>query len=345
MPLVSASPSLLACCAYGLCFAVSTQAASDSGPIAMQPPTAEVAARAEAELVETAFARGLTALKAKRLEEARLLFQYAARNTDIKTYPLGWLTAQFNACHSLCLQGKNEEAEALARQLTTTCEAELGLEDPLTSEALAYLAFVLKHVGHQQDAEPVYRRTVQVLEAKYGQEHPQVAMAMTKHGDLLDMLGRHPEAEVIHRRALAIMEKIGRGDSSCLCIYLTNLAHCLQARHKTREAEQLMERAFGIAQTTADANLQVAGMILRKQTEFYRDRGQFERAENLGHRALLRLAQRSDINRARFFYYDMVADLYRSVLKARGMNEDDIIGRIHKVEDEANSLKSTASVP
>ena len=319
-------------------------AASDIRPSDFMPASAEASAKAEEALAESAFTRGLSALKARRFEEARLLFQYAARNTDIHLYPLGWLTAQFNACHTLCLQGKNEEAEALARSLAATCEAELGGEDPLTSEALRYLAFVLKHLGHPQDAEPVYRRNVLALETKYGQDHPQVATAMTRHADLLETLGRHKEAELIHRRALAIMNKIGQEDSSYLCIFLTNLAYCLQAQQLTEEADPLMEKAFAMVQTTDDASLQLAGMILRKQTEFYRERRQFDRAEALGHRALLRLAKRPDINRARFFYYDFVADLYRSVLKARGLNDNDIVSRIQQVEYEASATKTTVSL-
>lgn len=333
---------ILAMCVTGLSLTASVRAASDVREPEVLPASPSQNANVEAELAESAFTRGLAALKARRLEEARLLFQYAARNTDIHLYPLGWLTAQFNACHTLCLQGKNEEAEALARSMTSTCEAELGIEDPLTSESLAYLAFVLKHLGHQQDAEPVYRRTVQVLEAKYGQDHPQVAVAMTKHGDLLDKLGKHKEAEVIHRQAVAVLERIGRGASSCQCIVLTNLAYCLHAQNKAAEAKQLMERAYGIVQSSADSSMQSPGMVMRKQTEYYRDLKQLGRAEALGHRALLRLARLPDINRARFFYYDIVADLYRSVLKARGMEEDEIVSRIQRVEDEAGGLKTAA---
>ena len=341
---VTAFLPVLAAFASGFVALANAQAAADARPPVPPPVSAEAASKAEVEMAESAFTRGLTAMKAKRFEEARLLFQYTARNTDIHLYPLGWLTAQFNACHVLCLQSKNEEAEALARSLTSTCEAELGIEDPLTSEALSYLAFVLKHLGHPQDAEPVYRRTVQVLQSKYGPEHPQVATAMTKHAALLETLGQMKEAEALHRRALDIMKTIGQEDSSRLCVFLTNLAYCLQAEQRVDEAGQLMEKAYNIVQTTEDASLQSAGQILRKQTDFYRIQKRLDRAEVLGHRAILRLAKRPDINRARFFYYDMVADLYKSVLKARGMNEDDIVTRFQQLENEVTAAKATASV-
>lgn len=344
MPQMSASALRLASCTLGLAFAAFTQAASDSRPAVPSLPGPDGAVAEDAELPDTAFVRGLTALKAKRFEEARLLFQYAARNISIRVNPLGWLTAQFNACHTLCLQGKNDEAETLARSLTATCEAELGIEDPLTSEALAYLAFVLKNLGHEQDAEPVYRRTVQVLESKYGLEHPQVATAMTKHAALLDALGQHTDAEKIHRRAVAVMEKTGQTDSGNLCIFVTNLAFCLHSQNKSDEAHGLMEKAYQMVQATEDDSLQSAGTILRKQTEFYREHKQLDRAESLGRRSLLRLARRPEINRARFFYYDIVAGLYRSVLKARGLNDDDIVSRIQRVQNEASASKTTASV-
>jgi hypothetical protein len=333
--------TLLLC---GLGIATGLRAASDIRPAVLATAAAKASAQSEQELTESAFTRGLAALKAKRFEEARLLFQHAARNTDIHLYPLSWLTAQFNACHTLCLQGKNTEAESLARSITSTCEAEIGLEDPLTSEALAYLAFVLKHLGHPQDAEPVYRRTVQVLEAKYGDAHPQVAIAMTKHGALLETLGLFAEAEAVQRRALGIMQKIGGENSATLCIFLTNLASCLQAQQQSAEAEQLMEQAYRIAQAHEDTSLQSAGTVLRKQAEFYRDKQQLDRAEELGHRALLRLAKRPEINRARFFYYDIVAELYRTILKAKGLNDDGIAHRLQQLESEASAMKTTASV-
>ena len=315
-------------------------AASEFRPLAAPVARAEPSNDTE---FEVTFAKALKALKARSFEEARLLFSAAANSADIKTSPLSWLTAQMNACHVLSLQGLKPDAEALAQQIASRCEANLGEEDPLTNEALAHLAFVLKHCGHLERAEPVYRRNQQLLEAKYGGEHYMVATAMCKHASLLQSLGRLSEAEELQRKAFATMQKISSEEHPSLCYFLTNLAYCLQATNKTDEASALMERAFGMVQNTSDADLTSAGSILRKQAEFYRDMHQMDRAEALGHRALLRLAKRPDINRARFFYYDLVADLYRSILQAKGLSASEIDERCAKVEVEAAASKATAS--
>jgi|GEM_PF-6078531 len=336
--------SLLLCLCMAFCLAgTSLRAASDEhdanpgSPPAKKPP-----ASADGRLNST-FAQALAALKAKDFEQARLLFESAAESADIGKNPMGWLAAEFNACHTLCLQGRKTEADTLAKKIAALCEATLGNEDPLTSEALAHLAFVLRQHGHLADAEPVYRRNVQMLESKYGQTHYLVAKALSKHAALLQHLGKLTEAEPLQRRALAIMQKAGREDHPDFCYFLTNLASCLQASQKTEEAGQLMERAFAIVETTSDSDLSSAGHILREQAEFYLDRHQLDRAENLSHRALLRLTKRPDTNRARFFYHDMVATVYRSVLQAQGLGGSEIDSRLHKVEEEAVVAKTTTA--
>ncbi len=315
-----------------------------------EPNTSNLAAKPEVRedyleenRFEAAFAKAMAALKRRSFEEARLLFVAAGEAADINKFPMSWLTAQFNACHAFCLQGRKSEAEALAKEIVARCESTLGGDDRLTSEALGYLAFVLTRYNHLADAEPVYRRNVQVLQSKYGEDHYLVAAAISKHASLLQTLGKVREAEKLQRQALAIMQKVGADNRADFCYFLTNLAHCLQAAQKTDEAGVLMEQAFDIVQDCTDAELTSAGLVLRKQAEFYRDQRQLDRAEALGHRALLRLAKRPDINRARFFYYDIVADVYRSILQAQGLAGAEIDDRLRHVEGEALAAKTTAS--
>ena len=319
------------------------RAAAEFRTASNKPGNAERKNDPPSDRFEDTFSKAMNALKTRSFEEARILFNAAAENADIKTSPLSWLTAEFNACHALSLQGRKEEAEALAKQIATRCEAALGEEDPITNEALSHLAFVLKHSGHLEKAEPVYRRNLQLLEAKYGQDHYVVATAMCKHASLLQSLGRLAEAEPLQRKAFAVVQKISVNERPNVCYFLTNLACCLQAAGKTEEANGLMDKAFAIVSQTSDSDLASAGSILRKQAEFYRDAHQLDRAEALGHRALLRLAKRPDINRARFFYYDVVAEVYRSILSAQGLSESDVDDRCQKIEAQAAAARTTAS--
>ena len=334
-------PSMVLAIALGS--TLSQGAGSFKEVVANASPKEKKAAESADSKFEDIFARAMKALKARSFEEARLLFSAAADATDLKTYPLSWLTAEFNACHALSLQGRKQEAEALAKQIATRCESTLGEEDPITNDALGHLAYVLKHCGHLEREEPVYRRNMQLLEAKYGQEHYVVATAMCKHASLLQSLGKLNEAEAQQRKAFAVMQKIGEGDQTHFCYFLTNLAYCLQAQHKGDEAVKLMDQAFEIVKSTSDADLTSAGSILRKQAEFYRDQHQLDRAETLSHRALLRLAKRPDINRARFYYYDIVVEGHRSILQAKGLSGAEIEDSCQKIEAEAANAKATAS--
>lgn len=291
----------------------------------------------------TPFERAMTAMGEGQYEAARLLFMQARKGLSIHDQPLAWMTISFNACQAFVMQGKGPEAEAFALQITQTCEKALGLEDPLTGEALAYQAFVLKMHDNLEDAEPVYRRTAEVLEAKYGPRHAHVVAAVSRHGALLHMLGRLSEAEQIQRRALGIMQEIGDSDDPGLCQPLTNLAFCLHAQGKTREAAPLMKQAFLLVRKHSDASITSASTVLRRQAEYFRDTGKLEWAEELGSRALLRLARRPEFNRARFYYYDIITDLYRSILKARGLEGVDIDQHIRNIESAALTPASAAA--
>lgn len=337
------SPSCACACAAWL-LGAGLQAGADlrpEGQAVAEAPAREV--QADDNRFDGIFARAMSALKSRSFEEARLLFVAAAESTDMKKHPATWQTAEFNACHALFLQGRKTEAEILAKQIAERCEAALGEEDPLTSEALAYFAYVLKQDGHLERAEPVYRRNVRLLEAKYGQDHYLVATAMSKHAGLLQSMGKLEEAEKIQRQAFTAMSKISDEQHPNFCYFLTNLGYCLEATGKHDEARGLMQKAFEIVQQTNDADLTSAGAILRKQAEYYRDVHELDRAEALGHRALLRLAKRPDINRSRFFHHDMVADVYRSILQARGLSGSEIDDQLRAVETEA-ATRNTASV-
>lgn len=298
---------------------------------------------ATAETSKASIESALAAMNGGRYEEARILFLQVRKGLDPRTAPMAWLTLSMNACQALSMQGKSGDAEQLARQTTQACEAVLGLEDPLTAEAMAYEAFILKMHGHPASAEPVYRRTVVVLEAKYGRLNPAVVAAQSRHGALLHLLGRQEEAEATQRRALSILQELGNEEDPNLCQPLTNLAYCLHTSGKTHEALPLMERALDLVRRHADASITSAGTVLRRQAEFFRDIGRLECAEELGARALVRLARRPEFNRARFYYYDTVTSLYRSILAAEGLMPQEIDARIQALQATAATHLNTAS--
>lgn len=272
------------------------------------------------------------ALKAQNLPEAQRLYEKAVAALDIEREPTSWLSTQLSLCYSLSLQGLRAEAISLAREVAKTCEMRMGPSDPVTIEALGSLALLLRQNDRVYEAESIYRRRLALVEKKYGRENFPVAQAATQLGAILTLLGKDQEAEELHRRALAICESSAVQDMPETCLIMTNLADCLLTAGKPGEAIEIMDKAYEISSAKDEGALSSPGLILRTQADFYRKLKQFDRAEELGRRAVVRLAARSDIDRAKFYYYDRVTDVYRAILRDRGMDETAIEEQMKRIE-------------
>lgn len=290
------------------------------------------------------FDAAMAAQRQKDFPSALAGFERALAGASLKENSVGWLTIQFNICHTLNLMGRRAQAAARARAVVVDCERVCGSADPATSEALSHLAYVLKQHGRLADAEPVYRRNVEVLEERYGADSYQVAEAVCRHGSLLQSLGRFQDAERQHRRALALATTHDVGDPVILAFYITHLAHGLHVSGKNEEAGQLMELAYEVVRQAPDSSIHLGGgSILRKQAEYFRDTHQFDRAEALGRRALARVARRPEVHKVRFFYYDVTLELYRSILRQMGEPEAEIQAAVRQVEALAARTPETAA--
>lgn len=283
----------------------------------------------------SAFTRGLQALEAKDYPLALAEFENALAGSRIDTTPQSWLTAQYQVCHTLNLLGKRAEAINRARKIVDACENSLGAEDPITSEALSHLAFLLKNNGRLAEAEPVYARNLARLVDKHGEDSFFAASARTRLADLLMQMGRMNEAENHHRKALAAAQTALGQEHADNCYFLTHLAYCLHVGRKKPEAAELMNKAFSIVEDTDVVRLTNAGSLLRRQAEFFRDNKQLDKARMTGRLCLERLAAREETNRGRFFYYDRVKELYHSILIADGMNPHEIKTHLAEVETQA----------
>ncbi|WP_395746821.1 tetratricopeptide repeat protein [Prosthecobacter sp.] len=281
------------------------------------------------------FARGLQALEGKDYAAALEYFDKAVASTGIKSTPLSWLTAQYQVCQTLNLLGRKPEAVTRARQMVETCESALGAEDPITSEALAYLAFLLQRNGRLMEAEPVYARNLAGLVDKHGGDSFFAACARTRLANLLMQLGRMEEAENHHRQALAAAQTALGHEHADNCFFLTHLGYCLHVKQKKPEAETLMNKAFSIVQASNVLEMPNGSSILRRQAEFFRDIKQLDKARVAGRLCLERLAGRAETNRARFFFYDQVKELYHSILAADGLKPHEIKTHVAEVETRA----------
>lgn len=283
----------------------------------------------------SAFDRGLRALESKDYPAALELFECAVAGIRIETSPISWLATQYQVCQTLNLLGKRAEAIDRAHQMVLSCETSLGAEDPVTSEALAYLAFLLRHNGRLTEAEPVYARNLAGLVDKYGADSFFAACARTRLANLLMLLGRMEEAEQHHRQALAAAQTALGQEHADNCFFLTHLAYCLHLGQKKPEATLLMNKAYDIVKADTQLSLSNLGSILRRQAEFFRDNKELDKARMTGRLCLERLASQDEANRFRFFYYDMVKKLYHSILVADGLKPQEIKSHLAEVETQA----------
>ena len=283
----------------------------------------------------SAFTRGLQALESKDYPLALAEFENALAGSRIDTTPHSWLTAQYQVCHTLNLLGNRAEGINRARQIVDACENSLGAEDPITSEALSHLAFLLKNNGRLAEAEPVYARNLTRLVDKHGEDSFFAASARTRLADLLMQMGRMDEAENHHRKALAAAQTALGQEHADNCYFLTHLAYCLHVGRKKAEATELMNKAFSIVVDNDVIKLTNAGSLLRRQAEFFRDNKQLDKARITGRLCLQRLAARGETNRGRFFYYDRVKELYHSILVADGLKPQEIKTHLAEVETQA----------
>lgn len=281
----------------------------------------------------SAFSRGLQALEAKDYPLALTEFENAIAGTQIDSTPHSWLTAQYQVCHTLNLLGKRAEAIHRARQIADACENSLGAEDPITSEALAHLAFLLKNNGCLAEAEPVYARNLAMLVDKHGEDSFFAASARTRLADLLMQMGRMDEAENHHRKALAAAQTALGQEHADNCYFLTHLAYCLHVGRKKPEAAALMGKAFSIVKTSNVPDLAHHVSILRRQAEFFRDNHQIDKARMTARLCLELLVARTEAHRSHFFYYGRVKDLYQSILVADGLKPHEIKFHLAEVEN------------
>lgn len=287
----------------------------------------------------TAFARGLAALQARDYPEALVQFESAAAVVRLESLPHSWVSSQFQVCHVLNLLGRRADAIHRAREVVKACEAGLGAEDPITSEALSHLASLLKHHGRLAEAEPVYAKNLAGLVGKHGEDSLFAAHARTRLANLLMLLGRMDEAEDQHRKALAAAQTSLGDEHADNCFFMTHLAYCLHMGRKQSEASSLMGKAYGMLQDNDQLDNSSLGSVLRRQAEFFRDTKQLDKARQAGRLCLTHLAAKDEAHQDRFFYYDKVRALYQSILVADGLKPGEIKTHLTEVETQAREEK------
>ena len=147
--------------------------------------------------------------------------------------------------------------------------------------------FILGRAGKYDEAQPLGERILKIRERILGQEHPDVAETLNYLANLYASRGDHAKAELLYQRALTIREKVFGPQHPAVALTLNNLAS-LNANIKDKNAKvaSYFERALAILEKALEPQHIAIAQTLSNLAEFYRERGDYAKAEPLFQRAL-----------------------------------------------------------
>ncbi|KAL4885199.1 hypothetical protein BJY04DRAFT_214537 [Aspergillus karnatakaensis] len=149
-----------------------------------------------------------------------------------------------NLVHSLCSQGKFEEAEAVYRQALSASQQAFGEDSPDALWDLTLLGGALRGQKKREEAEALFRLILTGLENEYGAFHYTVIETTLLLGLTLVRQGKTEEGEVMCERTLAASsEVLGPNHPTTLyAVIEMGLIRAKQGRH--HDAELLLQRIW-----------------------------------------------------------------------------------------------------
>jgi nephrocystin-3 len=146
----------------------------------------------------------------------------------------------------LQLQGKLQEAAALARTLTSTYEAKFGSLSPETAHSKSHLATLLGAVGELDEAYKQFRSVVTTLKTLFGSRYPDTAGAIHDLAQIAIRLSRFEEAEHLLTTSTNILESLLGARHPHVAQAIANQANFLMQQGKIADSERLFTRAIEI---------------------------------------------------------------------------------------------------
>ena len=179
-----------------------------------------------------------------------------------------------------------DTAEVLFYRVLEGIEKALGLDHPITLEAVNILGILLSDKGEYDRAEALHRRALKGQEKSFGLNHPSTLVSVNNLGILLREKGDYEKAEAFFRRALKGKEKALGLEHPGTMMSVNNLGTLLIDKGDHEEAEALccralegLEKMFGLDHPDTLVSANNLGILLK-------DKGDHEGAEVLWRRAL-----------------------------------------------------------
>lgn len=139
---------------------------------------------------------------------------------------------------ALTMLGRNEEAEALFRELLEVYRSQPeGMAQESALAAMKNFGQLLVNAGRFDEAEPLLREACAAAERVYGAGHPRVHMVELTLGQLLAAQNRLPEAEIVAKQAAGgLRDALGTRHTQSLSAE-SLLGHIQRRRGKDENAE------------------------------------------------------------------------------------------------------------
>jgi tetratricopeptide (TPR) repeat protein len=164
---------------------------------------------------------------------------------DDASDPLERATLTYDRARAFDALGRNEEAEAGARESLAIRRVQLGEVHEKTADSLNLVANALTAQGRHAEADPLYRQVLGMYEVMYGPDDFHVAIVLSNLGNSLRRTGRAHQAEPLYVRAVTIAE--GANDPVLLAQCLTNYGWFLHVTGDGARAETPFRRALELA--------------------------------------------------------------------------------------------------
>lgn len=141
--------------------------------------------------------------------------------------------------------GRNEEAEAAARDSLARRQALFGDVHEKTADSANLVANALTAQGRHAEADPFYRQVLGMYEVLYGPDDFHVAIVLSNLANSLRRTGRAYQAEPLYVRAVAIAQQAN--DPVLLAQCLTNYGWFLHITGQGEKAEAPFRQALDLA--------------------------------------------------------------------------------------------------
>ena len=226
------------------------------------------------------------------------------------------------------------EAESLFKRAIAIFEKSLGGDHPNVAQILNNFAVLLNENNRLSEEEQVIRRALKIYEDNFGGNHTQVASCLNNLVILLHDTNRINEAIPLMKRALEILENSFGGNHPRVAKGLQNLAWLLKETDRSSEAEPLMRRALKIDEERFGKSHPEVAIRLNILAVLLMETNRLSEAESLSRRAVEILVDFARTTWHPHHDFEVVKNNYVLVLKAMGLNKEEINIQLHKIAPE-----------